>query len=553
MSTLLEPLPMSRAERFALGSLAVGLVVLGLKAAAWWITDSAALYSDALESIVNVAASLIAFGALRFAALPADANHPYGHDKAEFFAAVIEGVLIVIAALSIFQHAWETWLSPRPLGMAFQGVGLNAIATGCNMFWSIVLMRTGKQMRSPALRADGVHLLTDVVTSIGILIGVVLTVATGYLPLDPILAAATGIYVLWSGMRMIGASVGGLMDAAPEPAVLTRIRELVAANAEGAIEAHDLRTRHAGRLTFLDFHLVVPGSMTVAESHLRPDRGRAARGDASSDDHDPCRTGRESQANRRAGFVKRLLLAAFLALVKPAKAAERVVSLNLCADQMLVLLAPEKIVALSVLARDPALSFVAKQARNLPIVRASAEAVLRLRPDLVVAGRYGAQTALALLERQGVRILRTDPPQDFDTIRAWTRALAAELEHPERGEALIGAMDATLAAIPAPTGRRGAIAMQPRGYTAGPGSTMDAAMRAAGLTNLSDGRRIGLEALLRHPPDMLIVPSPSDYPSLATAMLDSPVARGLNRRFLPPSLTLCAGPFTAEAAAMLSQ
>lgn len=263
---------MSRAERFALGSLAVGFLVLGLKTAAWWITGSAALYSDALESIVNVAASLIAFVALRFAAMPADANHPYGHDKAEFFAAVVEGVLIVIAALSIFQHAWTTWLNPRPIAMAFEGMGLNAVATVLNLSWSIVLLNVGKKLRSPALRADGMHLLSDVVTSCGVLVGVLLTVTTGYLPLDPLLAAATGVYVLGSGMQMIGSSVGGLMDAAPEPAVLTRIRELVAANAEGAIEAHDLRTRHAGRLMFLDFHLVVPGAMTVAQSHNICDR-----------------------------------------------------------------------------------------------------------------------------------------------------------------------------------------------------------------------------------------------------------------------------------------
>ncbi len=267
---------MSKAERFALGSLAMGLLVLGLKAAAWWVTDSAALYSDALESIVNVAASLVAFIALRFAALPADDNHPYGHDKAEFFAAVIEGVLIVVAALSIFRHAWETWADPHPITMATQGIALSASATVLNLIWSLVLIRVGRRIRSPALVADGRHLMTDVVTSVGIVAGVILTIVTGYLPLDPILAAATGLYVLGSGMQMIRSSVGGLMDAAPEPAVLHKIRELVAINAAGAIEAHDLRTRHAGRLTFLDFHLVVPGTMTVAESHDICDRIEAA-------------------------------------------------------------------------------------------------------------------------------------------------------------------------------------------------------------------------------------------------------------------------------------
>ncbi|MEJ0017696.1 MAG: cation diffusion facilitator family transporter [Acetobacteraceae bacterium] len=162
---------MSRGEQIAAGSIAVGCVVLALKGAAWWITGSAALYSDALESIVNVAASVIALAALRFAAIPPDANHPYGHDKAEFFAAVIEGALIVIAALSIFRHAWEAWHDPHPIAQPVAGLALNGVATVMNAVWSAVLIRTGRQARSPALLADGRHLLADVVTSIGVAAG----------------------------------------------------------------------------------------------------------------------------------------------------------------------------------------------------------------------------------------------------------------------------------------------------------------------------------------------------------------------------------------------
>ena len=247
-----------------------GCLVLGLKGAAWWITGSVALYSDALESTVNVAASLIALGALRFAARPADANHPYGHDKAEFFAAVIEGVLIVIAALSIFDQAWNTWRNPLRWTCRSQGIALNAVATR-SMASGRRCCGAGRRLRSPALQADGRHLLADVVTSVGIAAGCSWRCSPAVV-LDPLLAAATGVYVLWSGMGMISASVGGLMDAAPEPAVVNRIRELVAESAAGAIEAHDLRTRHAGRLTFLEFHLVVPGTMTVAEAHAICDR-----------------------------------------------------------------------------------------------------------------------------------------------------------------------------------------------------------------------------------------------------------------------------------------
>lgn len=250
---------MSRGEGIAAGSIALGCLVLFMKGVAWWITGSAALFSDALESTVNVAASIIALAALRLAARPPDANHTYGHDKAEFFAAVIEGVLIVVAALSIFYHAWLDWLVPHPLDQPGPGLALNALATVLNAAWSALLIRTGKRLRSPALVADGRHLLTDVVTSVGIVIGVGLVVLTGFLALDPILAALTGVYVLWSGTAMISNSVGGLMDAAPEPAVVQRIRDLVSESAAGAIEAHDLRMRHTGKQTFLEFHLVVPG------------------------------------------------------------------------------------------------------------------------------------------------------------------------------------------------------------------------------------------------------------------------------------------------------
>jgi cation diffusion facilitator family transporter len=266
-----------RAQRFAAGSIGIGLLVLAVKSAAWWLTGSAALYSDALESIVNVAASVIALIALRLAAKPADANHPYGHDKAEFFAAVIEGVLVVVAALSIFGHAWETWNAPRlQLEMVVPGLALNAIGGLLNALWAAMLFRASRTLRSPALLGDARHLLADVATSIGVVGGVGLAVMTGYLVLDPLLAVATGVHVLFSGAHMIADSVGGLMDAAPQPAVVDRIRAVIAENAAGAIEAHDLRTRNAGRVSFLDFHLVVPGAMSVAESHAICDRIEAA-------------------------------------------------------------------------------------------------------------------------------------------------------------------------------------------------------------------------------------------------------------------------------------
>lgn len=236
-----------------------------------------------------------------------------------------------------------------------------------------------------------------------------------------------------------------------------------------------------------------------------------------------------------------------------ANAVEHVVSLNLCSDQMLVLLAPEKVAALSPLARDPALSFVAAQAARLPTVRPSAEAVLRLHPDLVLAGAYGAQTTLALLEQEGVPVWRLSMPQDFDAIREQTRLVAARLGVPDRAATLISGMDATLRAVLLPAHRVTALAWQPRGYTEGPGTLMDAILRAAGLTDVGNGRPVGLEALLRHPPDVLVVPPDSAYPSLATDLLESPATGDIPRRVLPTPLTICGGPFTAHAVALLAQ
>ena len=267
---------MRQAERIAAGSIALGLVVLALKLAAWWVTGSAALFSDAAESVVNVAASTAAFIALRLAARPADADHPYGHDKAEFFAAVIEGVLIMVAALVILQHAWQTAQAPGPIDAPLLGIALNGAAGALNLGWGLVLLRAARRLRSPALAADGRHLLSDVVTSVGVLAGFGLAVATGVWWIDPLLAAATALYILVSGTLVIRDSVGGLMDEAPAAAIVARIRALVGAHAEGAIEAHDMRTRHAGRLTFLEFHLVVPALMTVADAHEICDRIEAA-------------------------------------------------------------------------------------------------------------------------------------------------------------------------------------------------------------------------------------------------------------------------------------
>ena len=205
-----------------------------------------------------------------------DANHTYGHQKAEFFAAVIEGALIIVASVAILQHAWTSWRDPAPLSAPWQGLALNGAATVLNAVWGSVLLRAGRQNRSVTLEADGRHLWADVVTSVAIIAGIGLALWTRQPAVDPVLAACIAVYVLWSGTSLIGTSVSGLMDAAPPPDVVDRIRRLVGEHAEGALEVHDLRTRHAGRLTYLEFHLVVPGDMRVSESHDICDRIEAA-------------------------------------------------------------------------------------------------------------------------------------------------------------------------------------------------------------------------------------------------------------------------------------
>ena len=266
----------SSAARLAAGSVAVAVAVLALKAMAWWVTGSVALYADALESIVNVAAALAALVAVRLSALPADANHPYGHSKAEYFSAVLEGALIIVAALLILHEAWGAFQAPRAPEQAGIGLAVAAVASGINAAWALFLGRRGKALRSPALMADARHLWADVVTSVGVLVGVGLVTLTGLLWLDPLLAALTAVNIIFSGWRLLRESVGGLMDEAVPPATMERIRRIVAEQASGAIEAHDLRSRHAGRHTFLEFHLVVPGDMRVSESHEICDRIEAA-------------------------------------------------------------------------------------------------------------------------------------------------------------------------------------------------------------------------------------------------------------------------------------
>jgi iron complex transport system substrate-binding protein len=236
--------------------------------------------------------------------------------------------------------------------------------------------------------------------------------------------------------------------------------------------------------------------------------------------------------------------------------AHSVVSLNLCSDQLLVLLAPEQVRALDFLARDPELSFVAAQAAHLPVVRADAEAVLNLHPDLVIAGRYGAQTTVSLLRARGLHVVQLDEPQDFDGIEKLVAQVADLLGVPQRGTAMVAKMQARLAALspsngaPRPRGR--AVFYEAGGWTAGPGSLADAALHAAGWQNAGTGGRMGLEKILAEKPDLLVSDTAPSKPSMAQNLAWHPALHGLARKTVPPALLICGGPFSVEAAEILS-
>ena len=258
--------------RIAAGSLAVGIVVLGVKYLAYALTGSIALYSDAMESLVNVATAGVALFAVRLSNQPADHNHPYGHHKVEYFSAVLAGTLILVAAALILREAWHGIQNPRAIEAPLPGLALSAFASLLNAGWSRVLVTRGRAARSPALIADGRHLMSDVVTSVGVTIGILLAVLTGWTILDPVMAALVALSILWSGWEVIRDSSRGLMDEALPESALAPILRAIERGGDGAIEVHDLRTRGSGPATFVDFHMVVPSDMPVSQAHEICDR-----------------------------------------------------------------------------------------------------------------------------------------------------------------------------------------------------------------------------------------------------------------------------------------
>jgi cation diffusion facilitator family transporter len=261
-----------RVATLAFWSIIVALVVMGLKFVAWRMTGSVALYSDALESIVNVITATAAVWAIRVSHKPADQDHPFGHHKAEYFSAVLEGVLIVVASLLIIAQVWQTIRNPLPMAQPWEGLAVNGGAAIVNAVWATILIRFGRSAKSPALEADGRHIMTDVVTSVGVIIGLVAAVLTGWHVLDPLLALIVALNILYQGFHVTGQSLNGLMDRGVDTEEHMHIRDIISANSKGALEVHDLKTRIAGRATFIEFHMVVDADMSVGESHVICDR-----------------------------------------------------------------------------------------------------------------------------------------------------------------------------------------------------------------------------------------------------------------------------------------
>lgn len=257
----------SSLKRFAWLSIAAAVATIALKALAYLLTGSVGLLSDALESFVNLAGALMAFSMLSLAARPADANHAYGHGKAEYFSSGVEGGLILIAAASIAVAAVDRLFNPRPLEQLGIGLGISVVASAINLGVGVVLMRAARQYESITLEANAHHLMTDVWTSAGVLVGVGAVALTGWLWLDPVVALAVAVNIVWTGVRIVRSSILGLMDTALPEAEQARIVDILEGYVSDEVQYHALRTRRAGPRRFVSVHVLVPGEWTVDRGH----------------------------------------------------------------------------------------------------------------------------------------------------------------------------------------------------------------------------------------------------------------------------------------------
>jgi len=248
-------------------SIAAALTTILLKTGAWWLTGSVGLLSDAVESLVNLAGAMMALWMLTIAAQPADDDHFYGHGKAEYFSSGFEGLLILGAAIAIGWAAVDRLLHPQALEQLGVGLGISVVASIINLVTALVLLRAGREHRSITLEADAHHLLTDVWTSVGVILGVAAVWATGWLWLDPLLGLLVAANIVWTGVRLVNRSAAGLMDAALPTNQQAAIAEVMEKYRRQGIDFHALWTRQAGARVFISVHVLVPGRWTVKEGH----------------------------------------------------------------------------------------------------------------------------------------------------------------------------------------------------------------------------------------------------------------------------------------------
>jgi cation diffusion facilitator family transporter len=264
-------------RRMAYLSIATSLGTIVLKFSAYFLTGSVSLWSDALESLVNLAAGLVALGALMVAEQPADDRHTYGHDKAEYFSSGVEGALILVAAVSIIWSAVHRFVEPQPLVRLGPGLVVAFLAGAANFVTARMMLRVARQHDSITIEADAKHLLTDVWTSVGIIAGLLVVMAVpDWAILDPLMAVAVGVHIVVTGVSLLRRSADGLMDVALPPSEVRRVEALIRAELPEGSSFHALRTRKAGARRFLEFHLLVPGTMSVHDSHELCDRIESA-------------------------------------------------------------------------------------------------------------------------------------------------------------------------------------------------------------------------------------------------------------------------------------
>jgi len=254
-------------RRFAWLSIAAALSTIALKTGAWWVTGSVGLLSDAAESLVNLVAAIVALIALTIAARPADLGHQFGHTKAEYFSAAAEGQMILVAAVFIIVTAVQRLLSPQPLEHVGVGLAISVIASAINGTVAWVLLRTGREHRSLTLVADGRHLLTDVWTSAGVVVGVLLVALTGIERLDPVIALLVGANIIVTGWRLLQESFGGLMDKALPDEECAAISDVLTGFVDDEVHFHGLRTRVSGHRGYAEVHVLVPGAWSVQQGH----------------------------------------------------------------------------------------------------------------------------------------------------------------------------------------------------------------------------------------------------------------------------------------------